>query len=461
MADGSGRPSNLTLAAFAGPSLPFAALGLPLVVHLPAFYAESVGLPLSVVGLIFMAVRLLDIPIDPLLGGWMDRTRTRWGRFRPWMVGCVPLLMIAIFLVFMPLGPSALVLEAVGRLAPNWGRETFLFLALVLIYVGFSVAALAQTSWGSTLSDDYDQRSRIYGWWQTGNVVGILLVLLLPVIITSNGGTQAQSVEAMGWFILVILPITVGIAVWRVPERPVTGECHAGLRDYLAFFKLTAVRRLMFTDLLLGLAPGITGALALFYFKAAKGMDDSQASILIFLYFVSGLAGAPLWAWAATKFGKHKALALAGLFYAGAYVGLWLAPAGSFGLLALSMIAVGVPFSATPVLLRAMMADVGDEERLKSGEDRTGMLYALLTATNKVGYAIAVGVTFIPLQMVGFNQHPGATNSPTAILALTILFIAVPMVLLLIGSWVINGFPIDAARQKANRAALEAAGLAG
>jgi len=91
VADPSGRPGNFTLAAFAGPSLPFAALGLPLVVHLPAFYAESVGLPLSVVGLIFMAVRLLDIPIDPLLGGWMDRTRTRWGRFRPWMVGCVPL----------------------------------------------------------------------------------------------------------------------------------------------------------------------------------------------------------------------------------------------------------------------------------------------------------------------------------------------------------------------------------
>ena len=118
-----------------------------------------------------------------------------------------------------------------------------------------------------------------------------------------------------------------------------------------------------------------------------------------------------------------------------------------------------MPFSATPVLLRAMMADVGDEERLKSGEDRTGMLYALLTATNKVGYAIAVGVTFIPLQMAGFNQHSGASNTPEAILALTVLFIAVPMILLLIGAWVINGFPIDQARQKANRAALDAAGL--
>ena len=73
-----GRPSNLTLAAFAGPSLPFAALGLPLIVHLPAFYASSVGLPLEQVSLMFLVARTLDIGADPFLGGWMDRTRTRF-----------------------------------------------------------------------------------------------------------------------------------------------------------------------------------------------------------------------------------------------------------------------------------------------------------------------------------------------------------------------------------------------
>lgn len=457
----SDRPTNARLAAFAGPSLPFAALGLPLVVHLPAFYAESVGLSLGVVGAIFMAVKLIDIPLDPILGGLMDRTRSRWGRFRPWMVGCVPLLILATFLMFMPLGPAGGILDGITALAPNWGREAFLTVALVLIYIGFSVAALAQTSWASTLSNDYDQRSRIYGWWQAGNVVGMLLVLALPVIITTNGGTQAQSVEAMGWFIILLLPLTVGIAVWRVPEPTPQTECHAKLVDYIAFFKLTAVRRLMLTDLLFGLAPGITGALALFYFKAAKGMEDSQANILIFLYFAAGLAGAPLWAWAATRLGKHRALALAGLFYAVAYIGVWLAPDGSFPMLALSMIAVGIPFSATPVLLRAMMADVGDEERLKSGEDRTGMLYALLTATNKVGYALAVGMTYYPLDLAGFDKTPGASNTPEAITALTVLFIALPMGLLLIGAWIIKGFPIDEARQKANRAALDALSPAG
>ena len=264
----------------------------------------------------------------------------------------------------------------------------------------------------------------------------------------------------MGWFIIVTLPLTVGLAVWRVPEPPPTAECHAKLRDYLAFFKLTAVRRLMITDLLYGLAPGITGALALFYFKAAKGMSDGQANILIFLYFAAGLVGAPIWAWAATKIGKHRALAVAGCIYAAAYVGVWLAPAGNFPAQLASMVAVGLPFSATPVLLRAMMADVGDEERLKSGEDRTGMLYALLTATNKVGYAVAVA-TYWPLDLAGFDKTPGATNTPEAIGMLSILFAGLPITLLLVGAWIIKGFPIDEARQKANRAALEARAAAG
>lgn len=457
--DSQGRRSKLTLAAFAGPGLPFAGLGLPLAVHLSPFYAEQVGLSLTVVAVIFMAVKLVDIPFDPIVGSLMDRTRTRYGRFKPWMVASVPILLLATFLMFMPLGPANGLFRVAGDAAPGAGREAFLTLALVLVYVGFSIAAIAQTSWASTLSSDYGERARVYGAWQMGNVVGMLLILLLPVIITNAGGTQTQGVEAMGWFIIVTLPITVGLAVWKVPEPAPTTETHAKLSDYIGFFRLSAVRRLMIVDLLYGLAPGVTGALALFYFKAAKGMTDGQANILIFLYFAAGLIGAPIWAWAATKLGKHRALAVAGLIYAAAYIGVWLAPAGNFPAQLAAMLMVGLPFSATPVLLRAMMADVGDEERLKSGEDRTGMLYALLTATNKVGYAVAVG-TYWPLGVAGFDKTPGATNTPEAIAMLSFLFVALPIGLLLVGAWIIKGFPIDEARQKANRAALDAKGVA-
>ncbi len=76
------RRSGLTLALFAGPCVPLAALGLPLVVYLPEYYANELGLGLGVVWAIFTWVRLADVGLDPLLGALMDRTNTRFGRFK-------------------------------------------------------------------------------------------------------------------------------------------------------------------------------------------------------------------------------------------------------------------------------------------------------------------------------------------------------------------------------------------
>jgi glycoside/pentoside/hexuronide:cation symporter, GPH family len=435
-----GRHSNATLAAFAAPCLPMAALGLPLVVHLLTFYTQDKGLTLELAGAIFVAIRLLDIAVDPFLGNLMDRTRTRLGRFRPWLLASVPVMGLATWMLFLPpahVGPS------------------FLTFWLLVVYVGFSMSVLAQTSWASVLSPDYDQRSRIYGFWTTGNVIGILLVLLLPVIVGAMGRSQADGVAAMGLFIVILLPITVGLAAWRVPEPQPDRPSHASFKDYLEFLKMGSVRRLMWTDLLFGLAPGVTGALALYYFQAAKNLEPMQANILIFLYFAAGLVGATLWSWLATKIGKHRALAAAGVLFAIAYVAVALVPPGQFLLTCLTMFGVGLPFCAGQVLLRAMLADVGDEDRLISGKDRTGQLFALLTATNKIGYALA-GATFIPLGWAGFNRAPGAVQTPEALQALQLLFVGLPIVFLLAAAAVIYRFPMDKARQTEIRRQLEA-----
>lgn len=445
-AAGTVRHSNLTLAAFAAPCLPMAALGLPLVVHLPHFFSQSLGVPVGLVGMIFLLVRLIDIGFDPALGLFMDRTRTRFGRFKPWMVASIVILALATFMLFMPPGGKA--------------DGTFLTLWLLVIYFGFSIAVLGQTSWASVLSPDYDQRSRIYGFWTTGNVIGIILVLVLPVIVSSQGGSEAAGVAAMGWFIIALLPITIGLAVWKVPEPMPKEVTHGSLATYFEFLKLAAVRRLMWTDLLFGLAPGITGALALYYFRSAKGMSEFEANLLIFGYFAAGLVGASLWTILATKIGKHRAMATAGVLFAASYVLVWLVPAGNFPLQLASMIGVGIPFCANQVLLRAMLADVGDEDRLVSGKDRTGMLFALLTATNKVGYALAAA-TLIPLGWVGFVAVEGAPQPEPALNMLTLEFVGLPIILLLVASAVIFFFPLDKARQEEIRAQLEAVAKAG
>jgi len=81
-----------TIMAFSLATAPVGALSTPLLVNLPPYYAGLLGLSLSAVGLIFGAVKLLDIFVDPAIGMLMDRTRTRLGRYRVWLIASAPIL---------------------------------------------------------------------------------------------------------------------------------------------------------------------------------------------------------------------------------------------------------------------------------------------------------------------------------------------------------------------------------
>jgi len=438
------RRSNAVLAAFSGPCLPLAAFGVALPVTLPEFYATFVGLELGVVAAVFMAVRLIDIVFDPFIGWGMDRTKTRFGRYRPWMAVSVPILMLAALMMFVVVQPGA--------------GAAYLFAWLLVLYLGFSIGTLGQLGWASVLAPEYDQRSRVYGWWQVFNIVGVILILILPTVVVRSGiGDYADGVRIMGWAILIALPVTVGLAMLVAPEPVNLGAApHGGPRAYLALFRKKTVRKLLFADLLLGVAPGITGSLLFFFFGQIKGYDHTEASLFMLFYFVAGLVGAPFWAWLATKIGKDKALATASLIFAAFYIGATLVPGGSFVLTAAAMFIAGLPYAAGLFLLRAMMADAGDEVRLETGVDRTGLMFSILSATTKIGHVVAL-IPYLVLQAVGFRAVPGpAGNSETSLLVLQILFIALPGLLLAAAAWMLKGYPLTPARHDEIRRELEA-----
>ena len=211
------RRSNAVLAAFSGPCLPLAAFGVALPVTLPEFYATFVGLELGVVAAVFMAVRLIDIVFDPFIGWGMDRTRTRFGRYRPWMALSTPMLMLAAYMMFVMVQPGA--------------PPIYLFGWLLFLYLGFSIGTLGQLGWAAVLAPQYDQRSRVYGWWQVFNIIGVVLILVLPTVVVQTGiGAYADGVRIMGWAIVIALPVTIGLAMIAVPE-PVTtgGQPHGSL----------------------------------------------------------------------------------------------------------------------------------------------------------------------------------------------------------------------------------------
>lgn len=426
---GSQRMPSWALAAWASPNIPIAALGLPLVVYLPEFYVSTIGLSLSAVGAAFLFVRLIDIAFDPFLGGVMDRTRTRLGRFRPWLLAGMPVVGLGALALFMG-QPGASVF--------------YLWACLLITYAGYSMVVLSHTAWGGVLSSDYQQRSRVYGWWQAGNVVGMILVLCLPPLLVGVFKTDhAEGVRAMGWFIVALLPITVLTAARVVGEPPAPVVRHdAGIKQYLALLGRPSVRLLLFADLLMGLAPGIAGALFLFFFERIKQFDKTQSGVLLLIYFVAALVSAPIWPLLAKKIGKHRALAVAAVIYAIVQVAAVFTPAGNSGVGMIILVLAGIPYTAAPVLVRAMMADIGDEERLQSGVDRTGLLYAIVTGTVKLGYALAIGA-FPVLAWLGFDPKAPTASGETALIA---MYAVVPAAMGLVVAVVMLRYPLDETR---------------
>lgn len=439
------RRSNWSLAAFAAPCLPLAGLGLPLVVYLPEFYASELGLSLAQVGFAFAAVRILDMAFDPFIGGVMDGTRSRFGRFRPWFAIAAPILMLSTAMLFM---------------AKPGVTTLYLWTWLLVLYAGVSISSLSQLAWGAAISPEYNQRSRIYAWWQGGNVIGMILVLTLPALLPFVGVKgHAEAVGAMGWFVVLLLPLTVALAVWRVPEPTITtARERSGFSEYFKLLKRPAVARILIVDFLVGTGPAITGALFFFFFVRAKGFEKSTASLLLLVYFVGGLVGAPIWTWLAYRIGKHRALAVSSLFYAVVTLASLLIPKANLPIGALMMFLAGITYAAGAFLLRAMMADVGDEVRLDTRVERTALLYALLSGTVKIGSALAVFVTFSLLGTMGFD--PKAKTGDAGIPGLMGMFALLPAALAIAASAIVAGFPLTEKRHTEIRDALAARDLA-
>ena len=447
------RRPNRVLAAFAASCLPYAALGLPVYVTLPEFYSDHIGVSQAFVGLVFLLVRLADVVVDPFLGMLIDRTSTRWGRYRVWMGIGMPILMGSVFMLFMVAkGASAAYLT-------TW---------LVIMYIGYSISLLSQMSWASVLSPDYNERSRIYAWWQVANIVGVLAVLAIPPIVMQGDSSKyVDAVHAQGWFILIALPVTLTITFLFTPEpRSSAPPDHGSLRAYVDLFRLPAIRRLLASDLMLGAGRGTVGVLFFYFFEQARGFERADTTILLPVYFVAGLVGAPMWAWLAQRIGKHRALAAASVFFAAGLAATgYLIPHGNLPATATALFVTGLAFGAADLLLRAMMADVSDLVRLEQNADRTGLLFSVLNATSKIGYAASV-LTYAGLDAAGFVTEAEAkkaaeagqtlTNSPMVITLLEAAFVGLPAVLLLASAWVLRGYPLDANRHAEIRDALAA-----
>jgi GPH family glycoside/pentoside/hexuronide:cation symporter len=161
-----------------------------------------------------------------------------------------------------------------------------------------------------------------------------------------------------------------------------------------------------------------------------------------------------VWSRVAKRFGKHQTIRIASVVYVIAQTTLLLLPKAHFLEMSFAMFAVGFVASAFAFLVRAMIADVADEVRLETGKDRTAMLYAMVTSTNKIGSTLSVGVAYLILPLFGFVAQEGVVNTPAAIWGLQACYLAPPVICVLIGGLAMWGYKLDETRHSTIRDAL-------
>jgi len=424
--------------AFAAPAAPLLALSLPVIIFLPPHFAEHLGLPLWMVTAIFLGARIFDIIIDPLLGGIQDRTESRFGRRRFWLVISAPPLAIFLWMVFLGLPPGV----------SPWVAG----FAVFAMYIFYASMMIAHLGWAGELQPTYHGRTHVLGAVQVASMIGQTLMLVIGGVVAQvYGGSNADAVAAMGWTLLALLPLTTVLAALFVREPRQPPQPHMSLGETLrtlADNKLAL--RVLVPDLLLGVAQGASGGLFLFYFQYVLRFEN-EAQTLLAIYFLAGLFGVPIWWLLARRFGKHISLQAALCFGAASTAGLPFLPPDVFAIAAPLMALAGLGQGGGVLLTR----DVVDEDELRTGARRSGLYFGVLMTTSKLGIA-AGPITYAILGAVGFQPALGAQNSAAALSMLSLLFVGVPIVLFLAAATTLRNYPMDEKKQAAVHEAIEA-----
>lgn len=404
-----------------------AALGLPLVVYLPPFYSEMAALSTGVVGVVLFIARVFDVFTDPVIGWASDRTRSRFGRRRPWMLLGTPVLMAGGWFLFVP---------------PQTAGAGYLLFWSMLAYLGWTLIYLPYTTLGAELSPDYDERSRITAFREGFFVLGTLVAIMLPALVEQGLGDAGAGLAAIAIFILVSLPLAILLFMWRVPEAQHRRSGGMNWREGAALIAGNApFRRLLIAYLLNGAANGLPAALFLFFVVHILGGDQMTSGVFLGIYFLSAVGGLPLWLRLGRGWSKHR-LWCASMLWACA-VFIWAPLLGPGDLMAFGIICVlsGVCLGVDQAIPASVQADVIDEDTAAGGEGRAGLYFGLWGMATKLAFALAVGIAYPVLELAGFDAK--ITNDAQALWVLALLYGGLPVLVKLGVIAMMWNFPLD------------------
>ncbi|HEX4506721.1 MAG TPA: MFS transporter [Alphaproteobacteria bacterium] len=409
-ADNFPRQSALRLIAFSIAGLAIGGAQTAVVLYLPAFYAQRFGLSLGLVGSVFMLCRLLNAFSDPVIGVLSDRTQSRFGRRKPWVIGGGLLLLAAVVATYMP---------------PSSANGLYLGFALFSLYLGNSALSTPLYAWAGSLSPHYHERTRNQTYVQTVISLGLVTMVVFPIF-SGQSKVDAGTIASMGMANIAALVIGLPILAFWFKERP-----SPQLRRHLEFgaaLRLLAtdrvVLRVIGSDFFVSLGQGFRGALLVLFvtyymqLPSITVLGTSFSPIFVFplIQYGFGVIASPIWGWIGRRLGKNRTLIVAEVTQIVINLMLLLLQPGQYGALVALTLLQGLSQGSGNLMLRAIVSDVADQERLRTGKDHSGLLFSIFNVTINAAMALSVGIALPLVHQFGFS--PGAANSPAALSSL-------------------------------------------
>lgn len=421
--------SKSTVWIYGSVSLPLAILGYPIGVWIPRLYSTEMGISLSLIGWVIFSAAIFDAFSDPVMGFFSDKTQTRWGRRRPWMVVGVPLYMFA---VWMLLNPSAGV------------TVVYLGIFFVMLRASTTIFGLPYAAWGLELSAQYHTRTLIQSAREKYVMVGLMCASFIVLLSQEVWNDISASFVLSNFSIVIvtILPLTAFLVVWRVPEAPAIALPKITLKESLGMmFRNKLFSRLLVIELLIAGGENFRNTLSLFFMQDYIGVEGIGR--LYVLYFGVGLAAIPVWDLIARKFGKHMSLAGAMILVGAVSLACFSLDYGDVKQFYVLFALKGFCFGAFAYLPRAMLADVVDLDTVRSGSARPASYFSILGFVTKCAASFG-GLSLPILALVGFSAAEGAVNGPDELRWLGILYAVVPTAVFTIALYLCVTWPLTA-----------------
>ena len=159
------RVGEFRILCYSSLYMPVSMVLLPVGVYVLPYYAE-LGISLYAMSAIILGARLSDAFTDPLIGVLSDKTKSRWGRRKPWIFAGAPLLMLSLYMLFVP---------------PENPSLWYFGVWIVLLYFAFTIVDLPYFAWGAELSPVYDERTHITGRREQFHFAGTVSFNLIPL----------------------------------------------------------------------------------------------------------------------------------------------------------------------------------------------------------------------------------------------------------------------------------------